>query len=314
MRIDVGRTILITGGTGSLGSRIAKRLIEADQNHTVIIFSRDEQKQFKMRMEYEPNLALPNSNCPVKFIIGNVQDKDSIRRAMDLYKPDVVIHTAAQKHVRVCDENPEQAMLTNVIGTSNVVDACIAHKVRVGCFVSTDKAVEPTTLYGMTKAIAERIIVNAHARQDVTSFVGVRYGNVANSAGSLIPLYASIAHSDKKIFKVTDTNMTRFFITFDKAIDLIMTAVDAGGLKLTESEYGDLYNVIDDVFRIPRLRSARILDIAKLFAEKYHGKVEMAQPYPSEKLHEVMDIGYSSKNCVMSKEALKKFLVGEGLL
>lgn len=307
--------ILITGGTGSLGSRITRRLVNA--GHTVIVFSRDEQKQFKMRMDYENNLAAANSECAVKFIIGNVQDKLSIQRAMELYRPDIVIHTAAQKHVRVCDENPEQAVLTNIIGTSNMVDACIAYDVKIGCFVSTDKAVEPTTLYGMTKAIAERTIVNAKMRQSKTKFVGVRYGNVANSAGSLIPLYQSIAHSSEKIFRVTHRDMTRFFITFDAAIDLIFRAIELGMPNRDAiAKRGDveLYKIVDQTFCIPLLKSASILDIAKLFAEKYGGKVEIVRPYPSEKLHEVMDPGYSSEHCTMSLNGVKYFLEKENLL
>ena len=316
MSIVCNQTILITGGTGSLGSRIARKLIAEDVGHVVIVFSRDEQKQFKMRLEYESNIAAANSASPVKFVIGDVRDPIALRRAFDFYHPDAVIHTAAQKHVRVCDENPEQAIMTNILGTSNVIDACISHKVRHACIVSTDKAVNPVTLYGMTKAIAERIALNAVARQESTTFVGVRYGNVIDSAGSLIPLFQSIAQKPKaeRIFTVTHKAMTRFFITFDEAISLIFqTMLYDGNEPFIECPPIKIHRV-DNIFAIPALQSAKILDLANIFASKYGGKVVISKPYPSEKIHEMMDEDYSSKDHVMSRASLKTFLNKQGLL
>ena len=310
----MGQKILITGGTGSLGSRIVKRLFDENCGHTIIIFSRDEQKQFKMRLQYESNTAHANSACLVKFVIGNVQDRISIDRVMDLYKPDIVIHTAAYKHVRVCDENPEQAILTNITGTSNIVDTCIKYNVQIACFISTDKAVAPTTLYGMTKAIAEQVIVNAYIRQDSTYFVGVRYGNVINSEGSLIPLYQSISESNNKIFKVTNKDMTRFFISFDTAIDLILYAISTKGITLADHNYVNIHSIFGNVFFIPKLKSAKIIDIASLFAKKCGGEIKIEQPYPTEKIHESMAIDYSSDGSLMNQKELKQFLNMEGFL
>ena len=310
------QTVLITGGTGSLGSRITRKLIEQNLGHKVIVFSRDEQKQFKMRLEYESNIAAANADTPVKFVIGDVRDPVALRRAFDLYKPTAVIHTAAQKHVRVCDENPEQAIMTNILGTSNVIDACISHEVKHACIVSTDKAVNPVTLYGMTKAIAERIALNAVARQNSTKFVGVRYGNVIDSAGSLVPLFQSIAQRPKvdRIFTVTHADMTRFFITFDEAISLIFqTMVYDGYGQFIECPPIKIHRV-DNIFAIPALKSAKILDLANIFASKYGGKVVISKPYPSEKIHEMMDDNYSSADHLMSREALRTFLNKQGLL
>lgn len=299
----MSKKILITGGTGSLGSRLAKRLLEIDKSNTVIVFSRDEQKQYKMRLQYE------DLGYNIEFVIGNIQIEDSISSAIRIHKPDIVIHTAAQKHVRICDENPAQTVSTNILGTDNVINACIEHGIKIGCFVSTDKATAPTTLYGMTKAVAERLVVNAGMRQKNTQFIGARYGNIVSSEGSLIPLYQSIAASDHKVFKVTHKDMTRFFMTFDMAVDLTLAMI-----KIPSDNLVQVHSCIDNTFIIPKLPAAKILDIAELFAESCGGTVEMTHPYPSEKFHEALTEGYTSNNHLISKEELKKLLVQEGLL
>jgi FlaA1/EpsC-like NDP-sugar epimerase len=312
-------TFFITGGTGSLGSRLVDWILHHGQEeHKVVIFSRDEQKQYQMRLRYANDEQKEN----MSFVIGDVRDKSAVHKTFDLYHPDYVIHTAAQKHVRVCDENPEQAVLTNIHGTQNVLDASIAHSVSGFCFVSTDKAVNPTTLYGMTKAIAERLVRNAHDRQENTKVSAVRYGNVINSAGSLIPLYLSIAESAKRtltkpVFPLTDDEMTRFFITFNDAITTIIYAM---GIEMILEVPSDDYIIYDDahdgLFFIPSLSSARIKDIARIFATKCGGSIQKIPMYPNEKIHEILTPTYSSgdKNNLMSRKEVEKFLEREGLL
>ena len=171
--------ILITGGTGSLGSHLIDFLLKVPgEPHHFIVFSRDEQKQFQMALKYPDN---PN----ISFVLGDVRDQQSVMDTVAHYRPDIVIHTAAQKHVKICEHNPMQTVLTNIHGTKHIVRACLAKDVKVACFVSTDKAVMPTTLYGMTKNIAEQLWMNASKKkQSNTKFVGVRYGNILNSTGS----------------------------------------------------------------------------------------------------------------------------------
>ena len=216
-------TILITGGTGSLGSHLVRNFLfsgvqEVPGIHHLVVFSRDEQKQYKMARDYDNALKnSPHNKNTISFVLGDIRDQQSITDAIIHYRPDIVIHTAAQKHVKICEHNPMQTVMTNIHGTKHVVRACLAGNVKVACFVSTDKAVAPTTLYGMTKHIAERIWANASKKQGNTKFVGVRYGNILNSVGSLIPLYLDRMKSDNPIFPKTDKRMTRFFNTFDQA-------------------------------------------------------------------------------------------------
>lgn len=313
-------TFFITGGTGSLGSRLVDWILKhpIQDEHKVVIFSRDEQKQYQMRLRY---INEPYADS-MAFVIGDVRDKASVQKTFDLYRPDYVIHTAAQKHVRVCDENPEQAVLTNIHGTQNVLDVSIANQVSGFCFVSTDKAVNPTTLYGMTKAIAERLVRNAHDRQDNTRVSAVRYGNVINSAGSLIPLYLSIAErakitSTKPVFPLTDDEMTRFFITFNDAITTIIYAMGLESILEAPSEDYIIYDdAHDGMFFIPSLQSARIKDIARIFSVKCGGSIQKIPMYPNEKIHEILTPTYSSgdKDNLMSRKEIEKFLEKEGLL
>lgn len=304
--------IFITGGTGSLGSRIIKFLYDkpdviSGEFHQFTVFSRDEQKQYNMAFNYP-------DDSRVKFVLGDVRDQENLTDAVNFIRPDIVIHTAAQKHVKISEHNPMQCTLTNVHGTKHVVRACLSAKVKIACFVSTDKAVEPTTLYGMTKHIAERIWENASKREGDTKFVGVRYGNIINSAGSLLPLYRRIAESSTPVFPVTSMKMTRFFITFDQAIGLILHSMDAPYFAPTDIHSPSLYCVDKSIFCVPKLPSVRISDIAELFAARVNGSVEIIGPFESEKLHEAMVVGYTSANNVMPKKWVEEFLDKEGLL
>ncbi len=302
--------IFISGGTGFLGSNFVKLLY--DQGHHFIIFSRDEQKQFRMALDYPDETR-------VSFVLGCVRDQTSVMDAVGHFKPDIVLHAAAQKHVKIGEHNPMQTVLTNIHGTKHIVRACIANNVKAAAFVSTDKAVNPTTLYGMTKHIAERIWESASKKQDATEFVGVRYGNILNSTGSLIPLYTRIAaESDKPVFPVTDVNMTRFFITASQAIHLITDTI----LKNTGIDLGyhdklskvDVRQVDKRIFNIPELPAARIIDIATIFADRTNGSVKIIGAFESEKLHESMVDGYSSEHWLIPLERVKEILDQEGLL
>lgn len=300
-------TVLITGGTGSLGSKLVDT-IYSTTDCRIVVLSRDEQKQYQQRLKYQHNLD--TRDLRIHYILGDVRDRYAIERVFTMFKPAVVIHTAAQKHVRVCDENPEQAVQTNVLGTVNVADVALQHNC-IMCFVSTDKAVAPTTLYGMTKAIAERHITNVWQKYP-KKFCGVRYGNVLNSAGSLIPLYMKLRKTEvNPVFTVTHSEMTRFFISFEQATDLIFSAVASCGFHLP---HNSIEHFTKGPFLIPQLQSAKILDIAELFAETCEGSVDIAKPYPTEKLHEEMSEGYVSNDYLMSREEVRQMLVEKGLL
>ncbi len=307
--------IFVTGGTGSLGSHLIDFLLKVPGviPHHFIVFSRDEQKQYKMGLKY------PN-NKNISFVLGDIRDQQSVMDAIAHYRPDIVVHTAAQKHVKMCEHNPMQTVLTNIHGTKHVVRACLANDVKVACFVSTDKAVMPTTLYGMTKSIAERIWINASKKQDTTKFVGVRYGNILNSAGSLIPLYLDLMKSKHPVFPVTDERMTRFFITFNQAISLIVHAIsdDGNDLKLLgdfKINLPEIHSIDRDIFRIPKLLSIKIIDIANIFAEYAKGKVEIIGAFEGEKLGEEMVPGYDSSDGPFAHpNEIWELLIAEGLL
>ena len=307
--------IMVTGGTGSLGSYLIDFLLKVSgEPHHFVVFSRDEQKQYKMALKY------PNSEN-ISFVLGDVRDQQSVMDAVAHYRPDIVVHTAAQKHVKICEHNPMQTVLTNIHGTKHVIRACLANDVKVACFVSTDKAVMPTTLYGMTKNIAEQLWVNASKKlRSNTKFVGVRYGNILNSAGSLIPLYLDLMKADRPVFPVTDERMTRFFITFNQAIGLIMRTIVNGGDQCSllgdfAIDSPEVYTIDRDIFQIPKLPMIRIIDIANVFAGHSGGEVKIIGAFESEKLSEAMVLGYnSSDGPFATTEAVRILLVEEGLL
>lgn len=314
--------ILITGGTGSLGSKIVERLF-AMTSHEIIVLSRDEQKQFTQRLKYQNNLSSKAAHR-INYVLGDIRDKNVVDRIFYRYKPSIVIHTAALKHIRVCDENPSQAVQTNIIGTENLTDAVIEHD-AVMCHVSTDKAVAPTTLYGMTKSIVEKHINNL-AITHRANFCGARYGNVLNSKGSLIPLFQQISKLANPVFNVTHAEMTRFFISLEDAASLIFKTLFEHYKLMNSTDPNMLFppqlfeNIeiwgYDGVFTIPKILSASILTIAEIFAENCNTQaaVEILSPYPTEKLHEEMAPGYSSKDFVMTKEETWRMLMTEKLL
>lgn len=212
------KIILITGGTGSLGRKLIKRIFAEFNPKKVIVYSRDEFKQSEMAKEYTYD--------KLRFQIGDVRDLPRLKRSMS--KVDYVIHTAALKQVPTLEYCPTEAIKTNVIGAMNVIEACLDSHVERAVNISTDKAVNPVNLYGATKLVAEKLFTaaNTYAR---TRFSSVRYGNVIGSRGSVVPLFLKLKKEGKNEFPVTDLEMTRFWITLDQAVDLVFYALNYNG-------------------------------------------------------------------------------------
>ena len=212
-----GKTVLITGGTGSLGHALVRRFFDKFIAKKVIVYSRDEYKQSIMAEKFSDYDKL-------RFFIGDIRDKSRLIRA--LQGVDYVIHAAALKRVPLLEYNPTEAVKTNVLGTMNVVEACFEANVSTAVLVSTDKAVNPVNLYGATKLTAEKIFTAANVFNK-TRFTSVRYGNVIGSRGSVIPFFQELAANEgTKIFPITDKEMTRFWITLDEAVNLVFFALD----------------------------------------------------------------------------------------
>jgi len=235
--------ILITGGTGSLGTALTARLLKTNVD-TIRIFSRDELKQSQMELQF--------NNDRLRFLIGDVRDKERLEKAVE--DVNIVIHTAALKQVPVIEYNPFEAIKTNVQGSQNLVDACLEKDVEFALAIGTDKAVSPFNTYGATKLLMERLFVSAnyHKGAHKTKFACVRYGNVLGSRGSIIPKFIDQIISGKKI-TITDPNMTRFNITLDQALDLIFRVIKnaVGGdvhiPKLDAFKVGDVKDVLLDL-------------------------------------------------------------------
>lgn len=260
------KRILITGGTGSLGRALTKRLLKYDIE-SIRILSRNENNQIRMEQEYE--------DSRLRFFIGDVRDKERLMRAME--GVDIVFHAAALKHVPIIEYNPFEAIKTNVIGTQNVIDACHAHKVEIAVGVGTDKAVSPLNTYGATKLLMERLFVSASNYVDIkkhpTKFIAVRYGNVLGSSGSVLPKFYEQIIS-KGAITITNPHMTRFSILMDEALDFILNSAKNGKGS--------------DTF-VPKLRAYNILDLKDaLFSLVGKAKVEVTKIRPGEKINEVL--------------------------
>ena len=267
------KNILITGGTGSLGKKLTKRLLSSwPQINRLVIFSRDEQKQFVMAQEFS------NDDYPcMRYFLGDVRDKERLTRAMEGI--DVVIHTAAMKHVHLAEYNPDEAVKTNVIGAQNVIDSCLINNVQSVVALSTDKACAPINLYGATKLASDKLFVaanNIKGNRDIV-FSVVRYGNVMGSNGSVIPFFQK--QSKEGILPITDEGMTRFNISLDGGVDMVFHAIE-------HSMGGEIF--------VPKIPSYRILDVAKAVAPDC--QIEFVGIRPGEKLHEQMITASDSFN------------------
>ena len=256
------RNILITGGTGSLGKACARILLDEYSPSRLMIFSRDELKQHEMRIAGfdHPNL---------RYLIGDVRDADRLRRAM--VGVDVVIHAAALKQVPTCEDNPTEAIQTNINGSKNVIDAALDNRVQRVLAVSTGKAVNPVNLYGATKHIAEKLFIQANAcqRGEPIRFSSVRYGNVAGSRGSVIPLFQQQRKSGR--ITITDPRMTRFWITLEQSVRFALSSIQTmvGG----------------EVF-VPKIPSMKMTDLARAIAPGC--EIRQIGIRPGERLHEVL--------------------------
>jgi len=258
--------ILIIGGTGALGSTLAKRYYN---NNNIMVVSRNEHKQEAMKVKY-PNIS---------YRLGDVKDKPSLVRCLYEFKPTVVINTAAVKTVWVCQENSYESVQTNIIGHQNLIDAIqeCTHKIKTLVFISTDKACKPVNVYGMSKAIAEQLYVNFAKQQSNIKVVMARYGNVLNSTGSIIPLFKNKIQEGIESLPITDFGMTRFLLTLDQAIDLIEWAYNH------QNSHGKI--------AIPKIESLNIVDLAKAIAKacgKENIKFHKVPIRDGEKLHEEM--------------------------
>ena len=244
MPVFEGKKILITGGTGSLGNALTSRLLNYDVD-TIRIFSRNENKQITMESKFNDDR--------LRFLLGDVRDYPRLVRAME--DIDIVFHAAALKHVPVIEYNPFEAIKTNVIGSQNVIDACLKENVEKAVGIGTDKAVSPLNTYGATKLLMEKLFVTASnylkKERHQTKFFALRYGNVLGSSGSVIPKFIKQIKNKEKI-TITDPNMTRFSISMDKALDFILHA--------TEIAKGS------EIF-IPKLRAYTIKDIKDVLFE-----------------------------------------------
>jgi len=271
--------VLVTGGTGSFGKKFTETLLRQQRPKKLIIFSRDELKQHDMRLQFPEK-----ENPSLRFFIGDVRDPNRLERAF--HGVDIVIHAAALKQVPACEYNPFEAIQTNVMGAKNIIDAAIDQGVKRVVALSTDKAVNPVNLYGATKLCAEKLFVqgNAYAAGGGTRFSCVRYGNVVGSRGSVIPLFQEQRKKGK--ITITDARMTRFWITLDQGVHLVIRAAE-------QMHGGEVF--------VPKIPSMNVMDLAGAVAAGC--KIETIGIRPGEKLHEVL-ISEDEARCTVELEDL----------
>ena len=260
-----GKIVLITGGTGSLGTALTKKILETNVT-TIRIFSRDEWKQVQMESNF--------NDKRLRFFIGDVRDKERLSRALE--NVDIVIHAAALKQMPVAEYNPFEAVKTNIIGTENLIESCLDNNVETVLAIGTDKAVAPLNTYGATKLLMERLFVSANFWKGDKNikFLCVRYGNVLGSRGSVVPIFTEQIKSGKEL-TVTDPNMSRFNITMDQALNLIFRAIKNGS-------GGEVF--------VPKLKAYTVGLVKDALLELLNGKniTKEISIRPGEKLHEVL--------------------------
>jgi FlaA1/EpsC-like NDP-sugar epimerase len=280
MALFDGKRVLITGGTGSLGKTLVKRLLRGKDGlpERIVVLSRDEAKQHQMRLDYHnrPNqtdeIVYENFRRLLQFRIGDVRDYGSV--CLALQDIDIVINAAALKQVPTCEYFPFEAVQTNIIGANNIVTAILRNRLPVETVVgvSTDKAALPINVMGMTKALQERVFIGAQLNLPNTRVLVVRYGNVIASRGSVIPLFAQQIRSGGPL-TITDERMTRFLFTLSQAVDTIFAAIQSGRKAETY---------------IPQIPSGRIVDVAKAMIGGRNIKTVVTGIRPGEKIHEVL--------------------------
>lgn len=261
MSILRGKSVLVTGATGSFGKEFLRQLLTLDEIERVTVFSRDELKQFEMKTEF--------SSPKVKYLLGDVRDYKRVLQAT--VNIDVVIHAAAMKQIPAAEQNPMEAIKTNILGAENIVNASIENRVQKVVALSTDKAANPANLYGATKLCSDKLMIagNYLSNRSETLFSVVRYGNVLGSRGSVIPFFKEQALTGK--IPITDFRMTRFWLTLSQGVNLVMQAIDS-------MHGGEIY--------VPKIPSFKVTDVARIIAPNvptYEIGIR-----PGEKLHEVM--------------------------
>ncbi|EAJ6151247.1 UDP-N-acetylglucosamine 4,6-dehydratase (inverting) [Campylobacter lari] len=258
-----GKSILITGGTGSFGKTYTKTLLQKYKPKKIIIYSRDELKQFEMAREF-------NETC-MRYFIGDVRDKERLNIAMK--DVDFVIHAAAMKHVPIAEYNPMECIKTNIHGAQNVIDACLENNVEKCIALSTDKACNPINLYGATKLASDKLFVAANniAGNSHTKFSVTRYGNVVGSRGSVIPFFKKLINEGAKELPITDERMTRFWISLEDGVNFVLN-------NFAYMHGGEIF--------VPKIPSMKIVDLAKTMAPNLTHKIIGIRA--GEKLHEIM--------------------------
>ncbi|MAH43891.1 hypothetical protein CL614_09305 [archaeon] len=278
------KKILIIGGTGALGKTLVKRYHKSNE---IIVLSRDEHKHYFIKKEYPY----------IQSIIGDVKDKSSIKNCLMRFKPHIVINAAALKHVPICEDDPFESVKTNIIGHQNIIESVNeVGNIETLMFVSTDKACNPINVYGMCKAISERLYVEYAKQRDIPKVVLVRYGNVLESTGSVIPFFKSLLENNCDYLPITHFDMTRFLLTLDQATELIDWAYKFDG------SHGKI--------AVPKVKSLKVTDVANVLKE-FYGKtkdIELKEIgiRPGEKLHEEMISGEEW----MRTEKHENFLIG----
>lgn len=256
-----GKTILVTGGTGSFGKKFAEIVLREFSPKSVRIYSRGELKQFEMENSFNDER--------LRFLIGDVRDRDRLYRAMN--RVDIVVHAAALKQVPACEYNPIEATKTNINGAVNVIDAAIDNHIEKVMALSTDKAVHPVNLYGATKMVAEKLFIqgNSYTGEGKTRFSCVRYGNVIGSRGSVIPVFKE--QKKTGTLTITDERMTRFWITLEEGVHFVINCIE---------------RMIGGEIFVPKIPSTNVMDLAEVIAPEAEKKVVGIRP--GEKLHEVL--------------------------
>ena len=269
------KVVLITGGTGSFGKKFVEIMLKDSQPKKIIIYSRDELKQYEMQ-------ASGFDHPSLRYFIGDVRDRERLLRAMQ--GVDVVVHAAALKQVPACEYNPMEAVKTNIMGTSNVVEAALDADVKKVMALSTDKAVNPVNLYGATKLAAEKLTVqsNAYAAGSATRYSCVRYGNVVGSCGSVVPAFLKQRESGK--VTITDERMTRFWLSLEQGVRFVISCIE-------QMEGGEVF--------VPKIPSMKVIDLAKAIAP--NADVNVIGIRPGEKLHEVLISEDEARNTVELK-------------
>lgn len=261
MSILDGKSVLVTGATGSFGKRFVKFVLENHKPKRLVIFSRDELKQFEMQERFQ--------SSSLRYFLGDVRDKDRLYRAFD--GVEVVVHAAAMKQVPASEYNPMEAVKTNIIGAENVIDVCIDQGVERVIALSTDKAANPANLYGATKLCSDKLFIaaNALSGRHRTHFSVVRYGNVIGSRGSVIPFF--MQKRKEGVLPITDPRMTRFWITLEQGVKFVIDSLE-------RMHGGEIF--------VPKIPSMNIMNVAKVVAPEC--RTQTIGIRPGEKLHEIM--------------------------